>query len=27
MDKCVLCSYCAGECKDFYIKIVWGIYG
>jgi hypothetical protein len=27
MNKCVLCSYCAGECKDFYIKIVWGIYG
>ena len=22
MDKCVLCSYCAGECTDFYIKIV-----
>lgn len=22
MEKCVLCSYCAGECKDFYIKIV-----
>lgn len=22
MDKCVLCSYCAGECADFYIKIV-----
>jgi aryl-alcohol dehydrogenase-like predicted oxidoreductase len=22
MNKCVLCSYCAGECTDFYIKIV-----
>lgn len=22
MTKCVLCSYCAGECTDFYIKIV-----
>ncbi|MDF2676314.1 MAG: Aldo/keto reductase [Bacillota bacterium] len=22
MKKCVLCSYCAGECTDFYIKIV-----
>lgn len=22
MDRCVLCSYCAGECTDFYIKIV-----
>ncbi len=22
MEKCVLCSYCAGECTDFYIKIV-----
>ena len=22
MEKCVLCSYCAGECADFYIKIV-----
>lgn len=22
MSKCVLCSYCAGECTDFYIKIV-----
>ncbi|HAQ40920.1 MAG TPA: aldo/keto reductase [Clostridiales bacterium] len=22
MDKCVLCSYCAGECTDFNIKIV-----
>ncbi|HHZ00366.1 MAG TPA: aldo/keto reductase [Sedimentibacter sp.] len=22
MEKCVLCSYCAGECPDFYIKIV-----
>lgn len=22
MDKCVLCSYCASECNDFYIKIV-----
>jgi ferredoxin len=22
MSKCVLCSYCAGECADFYIKIV-----
>lgn len=22
MGKCVLCSYCAGECTDFYIKIV-----
>jgi aryl-alcohol dehydrogenase-like predicted oxidoreductase/ferredoxin len=22
MEKCVLCSYCAGECSDFYIKIV-----
>lgn len=22
MSKCVLCSYCAGECEDFYIKIV-----
>ncbi|NLJ59205.1 MAG: 4Fe-4S binding protein [Tissierellia bacterium] len=21
-EKCVLCSYCAGECTDFYIKIV-----
>jgi aryl-alcohol dehydrogenase-like predicted oxidoreductase len=22
MEKCVLCSYCAGECAGFYIKIV-----
>lgn len=22
MDRCALCSYCAGECADFYIKIV-----
>lgn len=22
MNKCVLCSYCAGECTDFFIKIV-----
>lgn len=22
MERCVLCSYCAGECNDFYIKIV-----
>jgi aryl-alcohol dehydrogenase-like predicted oxidoreductase len=22
MEKCVLCSYCAGECTDFFIKIV-----
>ena len=22
MSKCVLCSYCAGECTNFYIKIV-----
>lgn len=22
MEKCVLCSYCAGECEGFYIKIV-----
>lgn len=22
MSKCILCSYCAGECTDFYIKIV-----
>lgn len=22
MSKCVLCSYCAGECTEFYIKIV-----
>jgi uncharacterized protein len=22
MTKCVLCSYCAGECSEFYIKIV-----